>query len=77
MVTAYILVSVEPGKNQEVLSALRAVTGVKQAYACWGQPDVFTFVEMADEKALADAVLTTIQGVPGVRSTDTHIVVPV
>ena len=77
MVSAYVLVSVEPGKNQEVLSALRAVPGVKQAHACWGQPDVFTFVEMADEKELADAVLTTIQGVGGVRSTDTHIVVPV
>lgn len=77
MVSAYVLVSVEPGRNTEVLSALRAVQGVKQAHACWGQPDVFTFVEMDDEKALAEAVLTTIQRIPGVRATDTHIVVPV
>jgi DNA-binding Lrp family transcriptional regulator len=77
MVSAYVLVSVEPGKNPEVLSALRAVPAVMQAHACWGQPDIFTFVEVADEKMLAEAVLTTIQGVPGVRATDTHIVVPV
>lgn len=77
MVSAYVLVSVESGKNPEVLSALRAVPSVKQAHACWGQPDIFTFVEVADEKALAEAVLTTIQGVAGVRATDTHIVVPV
>jgi len=48
---------------------------VKQAHACWGQPDVFAFVEVADEKALADTVLTTIQGIAGVRATETHVVV--
>jgi len=77
MVSAYVLVSVEPGKNPEVLSALRAVPGVKQAHACWGQPDIFTFVEVDDEKALTEAVLSTIQVVPGVRATDTHIALPV
>jgi DNA-binding Lrp family transcriptional regulator len=77
MISAYVLVSVEPGKNAEVLPALRAVTGVKQAHACWGQPDIFTFVEVADETALAEAVLTSIQRVQGVRATETHIVVPV
>src|SRR5215218_3170059 len=37
MVSAYVLVSVEPGKNQDVVAALRGVGGVKQAHACWGQ----------------------------------------
>jgi hypothetical protein len=50
MVSAYVLVSVEPGTNQKVVSALRDVAGVKQAHACWGQPDIFTFSEVADEK---------------------------
>ena len=67
MVAAYILVSVEPGKNQQVVVALRAVGGVKQAHACWGQPDIFAFVEVGDDKVLADTVLTTIQGLPGDR----------
>jgi DNA-binding Lrp family transcriptional regulator len=77
MVSAYVLVSVEPGKNQEVVSALRAVDGVKQAHACWGQPDIFTFVEVADEKVLSETVLTTIQGIPGIRATETHVVAAV
>jgi DNA-binding Lrp family transcriptional regulator len=77
MASAYVLVSVEPGKNQEVVAALRGVGGVKQAHACWGQPDIFTFVEVADEKALSEAVLTTIQGIPGVRATETHVVAAV
>jgi DNA-binding Lrp family transcriptional regulator len=77
MVSAYVLVSVDPGKNQEVVSALRDVGGVKQAHACWGQPDIFTFVEVADEKALSETVLTTIQGIAGVRGTETHVVAEV
>jgi len=75
MVSAYVLVSVEPGKNQEVLSALLTVQGVKQAHACWGTPDIFSFVDVADTKALADTVLTTIQSISGVRGTETHVVI--
>jgi DNA-binding Lrp family transcriptional regulator len=77
MVSAYVLVSVESGRNQEVVSALRGVAGVQQAHSCWGQPDIFGFVEVDDESALAETVLTRIQGIPGVRATDTHVVVPI
>ena len=77
MVGAYVLVSVEPGRNQQVVSALRGIRGVKQAHSCWGKPDIFSFVEVADERALAEIVLKTIHGLPGVRDTETHIVVPV
>lgn len=75
MVSAYVLVTVEPGKNQEVAAALRGVPGVRQAHVCWGQPDIFAFVEVADDKALSETVLTKIQGIRGIRSTDTHTVV--
>lgn len=75
MVATYVLLDVEAGKNREVVSALRGVSGVKQAHVCWGRPDVFAFVECADEKTLADTVLTRIQGIRGVRDTETHIVV--
>jgi DNA-binding Lrp family transcriptional regulator len=77
MTSAYVLVSVEPGRNQEVVAALRGIQGVKQAHACWGQPDIFAFVEVADETALVDTVLTTIQGISGIRTTETHMVAPV
>lgn len=77
MISAYVLVTVEPGKNEGVLAGLRELPGVRQAHACWGQPDIFTFVEADDEQGLADAVLQAIQGVPGIRSTETHIVIQV
>ena len=76
MVAAYIFVMVEPGRNAHVRSALRAIPGVKQADICWGVPDIFSFVEVADDKALSELVLNRIQSIPGIRGTETHIVVP-
>lgn len=76
MVSAYVLVSVEAGRVREVEAALRAIEGVKQAHVCWGQPDVFCFVEVPDEVTLAETILTRIQGLPGIRFTDTHVVAP-
>ena len=76
MVAAYVLVSVEPGQNESVVSALRKLPDVKQAHPCWGKPDIFAYVEVDSDTALAQTVLTHIQGIVGVRDTETHIVVP-
>ncbi len=76
MVAAYVFVNVEPGKNTSVVKALRPTAGVKQAHVCWGVPDIVTFVEASDDKALSKLVLQKIQGIPGIRGTETHIVVP-
>lgn len=45
--------------------------------ACWGQPDIFAVVELDDDKALAETVLTTFHAIPGIRTTETHLVPPV
>ena len=76
MVAAYVFVLVDPGKNAQVLAALRAIPGVRQAHICWGVPDIFAFVEVADDKALSELVLNRIQSLSGLRGTETHIVVP-
>jgi DNA-binding Lrp family transcriptional regulator len=77
MVSAYVLVPVEPGKNQDVVAALRKVAGVTQARTCSGQPDIFAYVEVDDDSAMADTVLVTIHAIPGVRTTETQLVAPV
>jgi DNA-binding Lrp family transcriptional regulator len=38
---------------------------------------VFVAVDVADEQALTEAILSTIQGIPGVRTTETHVIAPV
>lgn len=75
MVSGYVFVNIEPGKNEEVVSALRAIEGVQHAHVCWGLPDILAFVEADDYGALADTALVAIPRVPGIRSSEVHIVV--
>jgi DNA-binding Lrp family transcriptional regulator len=77
MVCAYVPVSVEPGKNQDVVAALRQVAGVMRAHAWRGQPGVVAYIGVDDDRAMADTVLATIHAIPGVRTTETHIKAPV
>jgi DNA-binding Lrp family transcriptional regulator len=77
MASADVLVSVESGKNQDVGAALRQAAGVTQSHACWGQPDILAYIEVDDHRAMADTVLVTIHAIPGVRTTETHLVAPV
>lgn len=72
---AYVLMKVKTGKAQEVLKTLKAVPGVEQAHACFGQPDIFGLVNAEDERSLAEMIMTKVHTIPGVEETDTHIVV--
>ncbi|MGD0694033.1 MAG: Lrp/AsnC ligand binding domain-containing protein [Terriglobia bacterium] len=72
---AYILINVRPGKVRDVVGAVSEMQGVRHADACWGLPDVFAYVETADEKTLNMLVMDTIQRLDGVERTETHIVV--
>lgn len=72
---AYILVNVRPGKVREVVSAMTQMEGVRHAEACWGQPDVFAYVETSDDRKLNQLVIDKIQKLEGVERTDTHIAV--
>ena len=74
MTRAYVLLKVRPGKNKEVVTEVLQVKGVKQAHACWGIPDVFTYVEISDERALSQLILGEIQRIDGVLASETHIV---
>lgn len=71
---AYILIKVKTGKSKEVLQAMRKVPGVEQAHACFGQPDIFGLINAADERALAEIIMSQVHTIPGVEETDTHIV---
>ncbi len=71
---AYILIKVKAGKTKAVLEALKKLPGVEQAHPCFGQPDIFSFVNVGDERALSEVVITRIHTIEGVEETDTHIV---
>ncbi len=72
---AYILINVSPGKVRDVVAAVGELEGVSRADACWGVPDVFVYVETANERQLNELVIDGIQKLAGVERTATHIVV--
>jgi DNA-binding Lrp family transcriptional regulator len=71
---AYVLIKVRAGKTKTVVESLRKVGGIEQVHPCFGQPDIFSFVSVADERALSEVVITKIHTIEGVEETDTHIV---
>ena len=75
MMRAYVVITAGPGKAREIARAVAALPGVKMSNACWGSPDVFTVVEVADQKDLNKLIMDKIQSVDGVGRTETHIAV--
>jgi DNA-binding Lrp family transcriptional regulator len=75
MVEAYVFVHIRPGWAKKIVHELAEVPEVASAHACWGRPDIITFVKVADLKKLRELVLQQFHRVEGIESTDTHIVV--
>jgi uncharacterized protein with GYD domain len=70
MLNACILLKIVPIKAHAILSAVRKISGVRKAYFTYGRFDIAVFVEVADYKELR-AVTTKINGIEGIRSTET------
>ncbi|MEE8125823.1 MAG: Lrp/AsnC ligand binding domain-containing protein [Nitrospirales bacterium] len=71
---AYVLINVLPGQTANVKKLLEEIEEIKTIDACWGKPDLFTRVEVANQEALTKLVLTKIHAIEGVAQTDTHLV---
>jgi DNA-binding Lrp family transcriptional regulator len=72
---AYVLVDAEPGSIWEVAEAAVRIKGVKKAHAVTGQYDTVAFVEFLKMDDLGK-ILEKIQGLKGVRRTQTLIAIP-
>lgn len=73
MVSTCVLVSLEPGKGQEVVSALRSAPAVEQVHAGRG-PGLSLSSRSHDP---ARAVRKTAGGIGEIAPTATHMVAPV
>ncbi len=71
---AYVLIQVQPGQTSSVVRALKEIKQVKTVDPCWGKPDIITVVEVSDQDALTQLVLSRIHAIEGVTQTDTHLV---
>ncbi len=75
MMRAYVLVNARMGKVRDVAQRISKISGVKMANACWGVPDIFVVVEVANPDELNTLVIDKIQSIEGVERTETHIAI--
>jgi nitrate reductase NapAB chaperone NapD len=71
---AYVLINVQPGRTSDVVRSLSGIKQIKTIDPCWGKPDIIVVVEVSDQDALTQLVLSRIHEIDGVLQTDTHLV---
>ncbi len=72
---AIVYIRTAPGKALELLEQVKGIEGVKFAAATAGRFDIVARIEAPDLKALGDAIVGKIQGIEGIRYTETSAIV--
>ena len=75
LATAYLLLIVEIGTEEEVMRSLKSIGEVKEARMVYGVYDVIVRVEAVNMEELKNLVSWRIRRLDSVRSTMTMIVV--
>ena len=74
MAKAYLKVSVLPGKEKIIRSALSEIKGVKEAYITTGAQDIIVLVEADNFEELLKLVVTKLRVIEGITKTDTNLI---
>lgn len=72
---AYVLIKAPPKQIGSVVEALRALPGVVEASALYGESDLIARLEVENQDELDDLVMNQIHSLPSVESTRTFIAV--
>ena len=73
-VKAFVLIEIEVGKKDEILTSLRQLKGVNVAHFVTGPYDVVAVLEVGDVTDIAGLIGVTIPSIAGVTKTVTCIV---
>jgi len=73
MQIAYVLLTVEPGYEEETLAELKQLANVKEACRVYGVYDIVVRIEAEDHEKLR-TIISKIRHIPRIRSTTTLIV---
>jgi len=77
MVTAYVLVKVDPGKENMVAQEIVRVKEITSASWTYGFCDIIFKVSVESIQGLDEIVFNKVRKIPGVTSTETIIVSPI
>jgi DNA-binding Lrp family transcriptional regulator len=75
MPTAFVLLNVEPGGEEEVLQSLKTIPEIKEAYRVYGVYDTIVKLEAESAEKLKELITWKIRRMSKVRSTLTMLAV--
>jgi DNA-binding Lrp family transcriptional regulator len=73
MITAFVMLSVEPGRVKSLAEELLSVKGVTEVYSVAGPFDLIAIVRVREHEQLSDLVTEVIANRPAITSTETMI----
>ncbi len=73
MVTAIVLVKVDVARIPETAEAIAQIPAVTEVYSVTGEFDLVAMVRVRAHDELGDVIPGTLNRVPGVTHTETHI----
>ena len=69
MVSAYVLINCDIGSEEDVISHLKTIDGVKEVHGTFGAYDIIAEIESDDKETLRDTILWKIRKIERIRST--------
>lgn len=69
MVTAYVLINCELGKEEEIIENLKHIDAVKEVHGTFGAYDVIVKVEHTKKEKLREIIIWNIRKIEHIRST--------
>jgi len=70
VVSSYVLISCDPGSEEDVISELNTIEGIKEIFVTFGVYDILVKAEAENFETLRDTIITwKIRKIPGIRST--------
>ncbi|MCP8304023.1 MAG: Lrp/AsnC ligand binding domain-containing protein [archaeon] len=75
MTSAFVLLNVKTGSEDELLNELKKIKGIKEAHRVYGVYDTIIKVEAESLEKLKEVLTWKIRRLPNIKSTLTMIVV--
>ena len=69
MAEAYILINCEIGSEEQVITALKAVDGIKEVHGTFGAYDILAKIESSTVETLRESITWKIRKIERIRST--------
>tara|TARA_B100000408_G_scaffold129306_1_gene113381 strand:- start:462 stop:701 length:240 start_codon:yes stop_codon:yes gene_type:complete len=69
MAEAYILINCDIGSEEEVITALKAVHGIKEVHGTFGAYDILAKLESSQVEELRETITWKIRKIDKIRST--------